>query len=189
VVPFEGAEVRVVRNEETGEEGYDLWVETAGLVRLWERVRAAGARPVGREAWDVLRLEAGKVRYGVDVDASTLLLEAPLDGAYSLNKGCYLGQEVVARITYRGHVNRKLVGFRFDDARTPRPGARLTVAGKEVGRITSAAVSPALRKALALGFVRREHGEPGTRVEADGADGPLTAEVAALPFYRRTPAP
>lgn len=188
VVPSVGAEVRVVRTEETGEEGYDLWVRAEGLGRLWERLREAGARPIGRGAWNVLRVEAGVVRYGTDVDASTLLLEAPLPESYSLSKGCYLGQEVIARITYRGHVNRKIVGFRFADARVPPAGAPVLVEGKEVGRITSAVLSPALGVALALGFLRREHHEPGTRVEVRGGDEPLAAEVAALPFYRRTSA-
>jgi folate-binding protein YgfZ len=188
-VAGEGLDLRVVRTEETGEEGYDLWVATADLDRLWGRLREAGARPVGREAWNVLRVEAGVIRYGADVDSSTLLLEAPLGDAYSLNKGCYMGQEVVARITYRGHVNRKIVGFRFADARVPAAGAPVTVEGKEVGRITSAVLSPALGVALALGFLRREHQEPGTRVEIGNPAGELlTAEVAALPFYRRAQA-
>ena len=186
-MPGEGSSLRIVRTEETGEEGYDLWVPTAGLAALWDRLRDAGAQPVGRDAWDVLRVEAGVVRYGIDVDASTLLLEAPLSEAYSMTKGCYLGQEVVARVTYRGHVNRKIVGFRFADARVPRAGAPVLVEGKAVGRITSAVLSPALGVALALGFLRREHHEPGTRVEVHGGDEPLSAEVAALPFYRRTP--
>jgi folate-binding protein YgfZ len=188
VVPWEGTETRIVRTEETGEEGYDLWVRAEGLGRLWEGLREAGARPVGREAWNVLRVEAGVVRYGIDVDASTLLLEAPLPEAYSLNKGCYLGQEVIARITYRGHVNRKIVGFRFADARVPGAGAPVLVGGKEVGRITSAVLSPALGVALGLGFLRREHQEPGRQVEVRGGDEPLWAEVAALPFYRRAQA-
>jgi folate-binding protein YgfZ len=121
----------------------------------------------------------------VDVDASTIVLEAPLEHAYSLSKGCYIGQEVLARVTYRGHVNRKIVGFVFRDARIPAPGAAVRVEGKEVGRITSPVVSPALSRGLALGFLRREHWEPGTRVEVAGDGEPLTAEVAALPFYRR----
>ena len=104
-----------------------------------------------------------------------------------MTKGCYLGQEVVARVTYRGHVNRKIVGFRFADARVPRAGAPVLVEGKAVGRITSAVLSPALGVALAIGFLRREHHEPGTRVEVHGEDEPLSAEVVALPFYRRTP--
>ena len=187
VVPWEGTEVRIVRTEETGEEGYDLWAPSGGLDRLWERLRESGARPVGHAAWDVLRVEAGVVRYGVDVDAATLLLEAPLPDSYSLNKGCYLGQEVVARITYRGHVNRKIVGFRLEGARVPPAGAPVLVEGKEVGRITSAVLSPAVGIALALGFLRREYHEPGTRVEVQAGGELLSAEVAALPFYRRTP--
>ncbi|HEV8676124.1 MAG TPA: aminomethyltransferase family protein [Methylomirabilota bacterium] len=181
----DGIAVRAGRSEETGEEGYDLWVGRAALGTLWERVLAAGAQPIGREAWNVLRVEAGVVWYGVDVDASTLLLEAPLDHAFVLTKGCYIGQEVVARITYRGHVNRKIVGFVFPDRRLPVPGAPVVVAGKEVGRITSPVVSPALGRGVALGFLRREHWEPGTRVEVPGPDGALTADVQALPFYRR----
>ncbi len=190
-VPLEvaGEPVRVVRDDEAGEEAYDLWVEAATLERWWERAVAAGARPVGREAWNVRRVEAGRVAYGVDVDATTLLLETPLEDAYSLTKGCYVGQEVVARITYRGHVNRKIVGFRFPDARRPESGAAVRAAGKEAGRITSAVVSPTLRHAVALGFLRREHWTPGTRVEVDAPGGapvaPLVAEVAALPFLPR----
>jgi folate-binding protein YgfZ len=184
VVPRDGMDVRVVRAEQTGEEGYDLWAPAEGLGRLWGRLRGAGAGPVGREAWEVLRVEAGVVRYGVDVDASTLLLEAPLPNFYSLNKGCYLGQEVVARITYRGHVNRKIVGFRFTDTRVPPAGAPVLAGGREAGRITSAVLSPALGVALALGFLRLEHHEPGTRVEVEGGGDRLSAEVVELPFYR-----
>jgi folate-binding protein YgfZ len=137
-------------------------------------------------------VEAGVVRHGVDVDASTLLLEASLPDTYSLTKGCYLGQEVVARIIYRGHVNRSIVGFRFADARVPPVGAGVLVGDRPVGRITSAVFSPALGVAVALGLLRREHQEPGTRVEVRADDArstvSLAAEVATLPFYRRVPA-
>ena len=74
-MPGEGSSLRIVRTEETGEEGYDLWVPTAGLAALWDRLRDAGAQPVGRDAWDVLRVEAGVVRYGIDVDASGNVVE------------------------------------------------------------------------------------------------------------------
>jgi aminomethyltransferase len=183
---IDGQDVRVIRSDEAGEESYDLWAAPAALARLWERAVAAGAQPVGREAWNVLRVEAGVVRHGIDVDASTLVMEAPLEHAYSLSKGCYIGQEVIARVTYRGHVNRKIVGFAFPDARIPPRGAAVLVGGHEVGRITSAVVSPALGRGLALGFIRREHWDPGTRVEVAGDAGVLTAEVAALPFHRRS---
>ncbi len=181
-------DVRVVRSEETGEEGYDLWVPAEGLPGLWDLAIGSGACPVGRAAWNMLRVEAGVVWYGVDVDASTLLMEAPLDDLYSLTKGCYIGQEVLARITYRGHVNRKIVGFVFPDARIPESGAPVLVEAGEVGRVTSVVVSPVLRRGLALGFLRREHWEPGTGVQVGTGGEALTAEVAALPFYRRSQA-
>jgi folate-binding protein YgfZ len=185
-VTIDGLDVRVARVEEVGEDGYELWASPDGAGRLLERLVGSGVQPVGGEAWEVLRVEAGAPRYGVDVDAGTLLLEAPLDDAYVLDKGCYLGQEVVARITYRGHVNRKLVGFRFADARKPARGAPVRVADKDVGRITSSVVSPATGAVIALGFLRREHWTPGTAVEVTGPDGVLAAEVASLPFYRRS---
>jgi folate-binding protein YgfZ len=181
----EGEAVRVVRNDELGEEGYDLWLRPEALAPWWERATAAGARPVGQAAWEVCRVEAGTVRHGADVTASTLIMEAGIDEVYSLTKGCYIGQEVVARVTYRGRVNRKLAGFAFPDVRLPAPGAPVQVDGKDVGRITSAVVSPALGRGIALGYLRREHWEPGTRVEVAGDGEPLPAEVAALPFYRR----
>jgi len=184
-VPVDGRDVRVVRGAETGDEEYDLWVRAEGLARVWERLGHLGAQPVGREAWNVLRIEAGVVWHGVDVDATTLLLEAPLERTYSLTKGCYVGQEVVARITYRGHVNRKIVGFRFPDRRIAAAGDRVVVDGKEVGRLTSATVSPSLDRGIALGFIRREHWEPGTAVDVVGDGRVLRAEVAALPFYPR----
>lgn len=185
-IESEGQEVRVVRTDEPGEEGYDLWASPAALPRLWELAVTAGARPVGREAWNVLRVEAGVVRHGIDVDASTLVVEAPLEHVYSLSKGCYIGQELIARVTYRGHVNRKIVGIAFPDARIPAPGAAILVEGREVGRVTSPVVSPLLGRGLALGFLRREHWDPGTRVEVVTEAGALPAEVAALPFYRRS---
>lgn len=188
-VPWNSQALRVVRVEESGEEGYDLWVAADGFEALWERAVQSGAQPVGREAWNILRIEAGVVWHGTDVDASALIMEAPLERTYSLAKGCYVGQEVIARVTYRGHVNRKIVGFVFPDERIPAAGAAVTVDGREVGRITSAVVSPALRRGLALGFLRREHWQPGTEVRVTSNDGQLTAEVAALPFYRRSPSP
>jgi folate-binding protein YgfZ len=185
---WDGHGLRAVRGGESGEEEFDLWVPAGAAGRVWDRLREAGAQPVGREAWDVLRVEAGVVRHGADVDAGMLLLEAPLPDAYSLSKGCYLGQEVIARVTYRGHVNRKVVGLRFDDVRIPPAGAPVMAGDREVGRVTSAVVSPALRRGVGFAYLRREHAEPGTRVEVRGPEGSLPAEVIALPFYRRGPA-
>jgi len=176
---------RVVRAEVTGEEGYDLWLPPERLAEAWGRLVALGARPVGQEALNALRVEAGIPWYGADVDEGTLAIEAPLEAAISYTKGCYIGQEIVARVTYRGHVNRKLVGFVLQEGALPRRGDRVVVAGKEVGAITSAVASPTLGRPIALGYLRREHWEPGTRVEIHAEGRSLGAEVAALPFYRR----
>ena len=96
-----------------------------------------------------------------------------------------MGQEVIARITYRGHVNRKIVGFRFTDARVPPAGAPVLVDGKESGASPARSSRRLFGSTLALGFLRREHWEPGTRVEVRHGDELLAAEVAELPFYRR----
>jgi folate-binding protein YgfZ len=180
---WEGVLLRVTRCDDTGDDGYDLWLPAPDAARLWGAL-VASARPVGWSAGEVLRVEAGRVRHGVDLDPGTLVMEAPLEEAYSLSKGCYVGQEVVARVTYRGHVNRKLVGFRFPDARIPAAGAAVLVDGREVGRITSAVVSPALG-GLALGYLRREHWAAGTRVQVRDTGAVLPGEVAELPFHRR----
>ena len=100
----------------------------------------------------------------------------------SYTKGCYIGQETVARVKYRGHVNRALSGLVIEGERVPDVGARVLVSGTEVGRVTSAVRSIALGRPIALGYVRREHFEPGTAVTvADGA-GSQPARVSALPF-------
>lgn len=182
---LDGAPLRVVRVELTGEEGYDLWLPVDRLAEAWERLLTLGVRPVGAEALDTLRVEAGIVRYGEDVDENTLVLEAPLEHTISYTKGCYIGQEVVARVTYRGHVNRKLVGFALGEGPLPARGDTIAVEGKEIGWITSAVTSPTLGRGIALGYLRREHWEPGTRVEIHTGGRSLGAEVTALPFYRR----
>ena len=133
-------------------------------------------------------MEAGIPWYGHDVDETTLLPEIPLDHLVSYTKGCYIGQEIVARVKYRGHANRLLTGFVFDGDRVPEFGATVVTNEKEVGRITSAVYSFSLHQPIALGFVRREWAEPGTAVMVRDGNLTLPARVSALPFYRRSSA-
>ena len=143
------------------------------------------AKPVGHAALNILRTEAGIPWYGAELNEQTLPPEAGLEQrAISYTKGCYLGQEIVERIRSRGHVNRKLVGLVLGGASLPAAGAKLRRDGKEVGHVTTAVHSPTLGRAIALGYVRREHLEPGTRLEVEGGG---TAEVTTLPFYHRGP--
>ncbi len=130
------------------------------------------------ETLEVLALEAGQPRWGVDFDSTTLALEIPEVMSIRVDQGCYVGQEVVARIVHRGHVNRRLVGLAFDAPELPARGAAIFHEGQEVGQITSAARSPRAG-ALALGYVRREFSAPGTLLQV-GAH--LRAGVIRLPF-------
>jgi len=185
-VKFGETPVLVVKVSETGEDGYRLIFVVEYAQNVWEALsaqrRAVEWKPVGHAALNILRTEAGIPWYDADIDERTLPPEAGLEHrAISYTKGCYLGQEVVERIRSRGHVNRKLTGLRLSGPELPAAGAKLTAGGKEVGWITTAVHSPTLGAAIALGYVRREQLEPGTRLDVEGGG---TAEVTALPFYR-----
>ena len=183
-----GAATRIIRVDETGETGFHCWVPAGHGASLWaallEAGKPLGLRPVGLAALNSLRVEAGVPWYGHDVDESVLLPEIPLDPLVSYTKGCYIGQEIVARVKYRGHVNRRLSGFVLDGDRVPAFGARVVKDGGEVGRITSAVHSFSLNRPIALGFVKREWAEPGTEVVVHDEDLTLPARVSALPFDR-----
>jgi folate-binding protein YgfZ len=134
---------------------------------------------------NTLRLEAGIPWFGVDFDDGNFPQEAGIeDRAVSFTKGCYIGQEFVIRIAHRGHVNRRIAGLTVEREPIPRPRDRILHDDKEVGRITSAALSPTLGKIIALGMLRRECLEPGTALHVESQDGPVPAEVTPLPFYR-----
>lgn len=172
-----GVPVRVVRASEVRGAGVLLHVPAARASVVWDALAAAGARPCGMEALEGRRVEVGVPRIDLDMGAKTLSLEVPVDEAVNLRKGCYLGQEVVARGTARGHVNRRLCALLLDG---PQPvGATLTHEGKDVGHLTTVARSFGARATAALGFVRREAWEPGTTlVLPDGA----SARVARWPL-------
>jgi folate-binding protein YgfZ len=175
--------VRVLRGAgETGETEAWLCASSGDGPLLWEKVRAAGAKPVGLFALDALRVEAGTAWFGHDADESTLLPELPLETLVSSSKGCYIGQEVIVRIRDRGHVNRVLTGLTLDGDEVPPSGAPVVIDGREVGRVTSAVRSFALGRPIALGMLRREHGQPGTAVTVDVGGRSIRGEVIRLPF-------
>lgn len=183
-VAIAGAPVRVIRRSEGGGEGFQCWTAAAHGSALWRAPAAAGARPVGAEALNVLRVEAGVPWYGHDVDETVIFPETRLERLVSYTKGCYIGQEVVARVKYRGHVNRALSGLVLDGDRVPAAGAAIVAGGGEVGRVTSAVRSFALGRPIALGYVRREHFAPGSAVQVQDGGGAIPARVVELPFVR-----
>jgi folate-binding protein YgfZ len=178
-----GQSVLLVGNTSFEQHGVDLLVPRSGLEAVWRALLAAGGpqemKPLGFEALELLRVEAGMPRYGQDMGDATIPLEANLTHAISYNKGCYIGQEVIARATFRGHMNRKLSGLLLGDTEAA-PGTELKVGEKKVGWVTSVVRSPAKGQRVALGYVHRDFLEPGTQLTL--AEGPATATVAALPF-------
>jgi tRNA-modifying protein YgfZ len=173
-VPGSGVTARAIRTDV----GVDLLCSSEGVEGLRAALEDAGAVPVSESAAEVLRVERGRPRYGIDLDDSVIPQEAGLnERAVSFTKGCYVGQETVARLYYRGKPNRQLRGLRLSGAASP--GDELTFDGRVVGRLASIAESPRLGT-IALALVRRE-APPGTHVAVSGA-GEATAEVVELPF-------
>ena len=183
-----GEEVRLIRRSHTGELGYQLMAQRDVLPAVWQALwqhhDTCAARAVGLDALEVIRIEAGLPLYGRDMSDDTIPLEANLEQAISYTKGCYIGQEVIARIEARGHVNRKLVGLLLDGDTVPEPGATICSPQREVGWVTSATYSPARQQNVALGYVRREGWTPGTALEVQAHGTTLHATVEALPFYK-----
>jgi glycine cleavage system T protein len=183
-------EIRAVRSTHTGEEGFDLLIEESNLAPVVEELERAGAalscRWTGLQAQDILRVEAGIPRYGIDMDEENLLLETGLDQAVSFQKGCYLGQEVIERVRSRGHVNRKLAGIVLAGKSPADRGDKITSGGKEIGRITSSVFSPRLRHAIALGYAHRDFLQPGTSVFIERNGAQVAGTLSALPFVYDT---
>jgi len=179
----EGAHVVVARVPELLVEGYELFVPRDAADALRTRLAQAGVAPAGLLAWETARIEAGRPEWGIDMDENTLPQEANFDelNAISYTKGCYTGQETVARVHFRGHVNRHLRHLRFEGDALPPTGAALADdAGKAVGEVRSVVRSPRLG-AIAIGMVRREV-VLGTMVAVRWEGGETRATVYALPY-------
>jgi folate-binding protein YgfZ len=180
-------ELRAIRSTHTGEEGFDLLMELQSLASVVAQIQKAGAPFslcwVGLQAQELLRVEAGIPRYGVDMDENTLFLEIGLDDAVSFHKGCYLGQEVVERIRSRGHVNRKLAAIVLEGSEAAARGATVeSGGGREIGKITSSVLSPALERPVALGYVHRDFLVPGTAITVDNSGRKIAGRIAQLPL-------
>ena len=174
-----GAAVTVVGTRGPGAAGFDLLVPAPALEAVWRALRAAGEprglAPMGEDTHEHARIAAGLPRFGVDMTSETNPLEANLERDISYNKGCYVGQEVIAKATFRGHVNKKLCQLAFG-ATLPEVGAELSHGDRVVGRVTSAAALPDGRM-LGLGYVKRDLAKPGVALAVAGGG---TAEALGL---------
>ena len=166
--------------------GFDVYVApdraTDILQRLSELDRTGDTRLAGHRTMDTRRIEIGNPLFGLDMDDSHLLLEASLLSAVSFNKGCYIGQEYVARLAHRGHLNRKLVGLKLMGTVVPTHDDEIVAANRSIGKVTSATLSPALGCPIAFAYVHRDFFDAGTAVTVKNNSGDLPAKVTDLPF-------
>ncbi len=190
---------KVARTTYTGEEGYNIYTPWDNLQSVWEAIKI---NPFGLTAYNSLRIEAGIPLYSVDMDEDTIPIEANLDHAISYTKGCYVGQETIARIKFKGHVNRTLTGFSIpsmplgtelnsvpEESRIiPQKGDRIyaVTEGTEhhIGIITSACFSPTLNKSIAIGYIRMGYNEHGAEVFIDSKPHKISAVITGIPFYK-----
>ena len=188
IVKLENTFVCLVRSNRTRETGFDLIAPGTVLAKLAEILTEVGknlsVKWIGSDALNTVLVEDGIPRYGIDFTEDNLLLEVGLNNAVSFTKGCYLGQEIIERVRSRGHVNKKLCGLVLDGEFPAHHGAPIQVNEKPVGTVTSSVCSPKLGHAVALGYIHRDHWQPGTSVTVISDTGSLTATVTELPFAK-----
>jgi folate-binding protein YgfZ len=184
-------DVYLMNQPRIGTMGFDLFAPTAALEAVAEKLlaaaRASGGRACGWDALEMARLEAGIPRFGADIDETNIPLEAGLETrAISFTKGCYIGQEVISRICTYGQVAKSLRGLSLAPnlKHLPSRGDKLFQAGREVGYITSAVTSRALKGNVALGYVRKEANQTGTELALRTQEGESLARIVELPFKR-----
>jgi len=188
-VDVDGLPVWLVHRDHTGEDGIDLWVPRGAEPLVWSRVLPHppgegidGLTLVGFEALHMRRVEAGIAWHGAEIQEERFPQELGLDdGWISYTKGCYLGQETISRLHHMGHVNKQLCGLFVSDADVPQPGCSVFHDGQDVGRVTSACLSPRLHHPVALAVLRSTSAAISTRVHLGEAEGPQ-AEVVSLPM-------
>lgn len=174
---FDDIPIWVTARSYTGEPGCDLRIAQDRADSLRRALITAGGTPIGWQVGEILRVEAGIPRYGAEIDESVVPLEAGLNRAVDFDKGCYIGQEVIAKMHFRGRPRRYLTGLLLS-GNTPVSG-NIIVNDKTVGRITTCVKSLRLNRVIALSIIRRGYHEAGQRVLLD--DG-SEAEVVNLPF-------
>jgi len=173
-IEWQNVPITIMRASHTGEDGFDVVIDSSRKAELQQALEDAGAQAIGEDTFEILRVEAGIARFGRDLDETNVVPETNLDEAVSYTKGCYVGQEIIVRIKHRGHPAKKLTGLRFETDQQIEPGAVIrSTENQEIGRVTSAVISPRLGS-IGLGYVRYEYLAEGTRVVVgDGIDATI----------------
>lgn len=179
--------VRAVARRHSPAGGFDLHVPPAGVEAVTAALRAAGAVPAGYAALDAVRIEAGLPWWGRELDHDTIPVDAGLGALIDYRKGCFPGQEVLARLMTRGYPARKLWGLLVAGAPPPRGATVLDTQGEACGEVTSSAWSPRLSSAVALAICRWGRVEAGATIRLEHQEQAWTAEVRQLPLLHETP--
>jgi folate-binding protein YgfZ len=172
-VAVDAVPCHLIRHSHFGLPGAEIIAPREKLEIIWQNlhtaVHAQHGRPIGMQALNALRLEAGIPWFPIDFNDTVIPHEAAVESTHiSFSKGCYTGQEIVERVRSRGHVNRRRTQLNFSTQEAPAGGTKLRADGADVGYVTSAAFSPSAGTAIGMGYVRREHNAPGSVVEYDG---------------------
>lgn len=187
-VEVAGRRTLVSRTGYTGEDGFEIYAASQSAVHLWNAIldagRSAGLLPAGLGARDTLRLEAGILLHGNDMDKTTTPLEAGLGWTVKLTKGEFIGAEALRRQKAEG-ISRRLVGFTLKDRVIARHGFAIRRDGEEIGRVTSGSFGPTVEKSIGLGFISLRYAEPGQPLAVEIRGRPVSGTVTKLPFYTR----
>ncbi len=184
--PIAGTKCRILRRAHCGLPGAEIFVPREGVGSVWQKLqeaaRASGGGPIGWEAVNALRIEAGMRWFGADFDDTVIPQEAGLEQTHiSYTKGCYTGQEIVERVRSRGKLNRWLVLLEFSGQIPPAAGAKLEAEGKAWGHVTSYTFSPARKAHTGFGYLRREHNSPGDVLECGDGTARVLESPAEVP--------
>ncbi len=177
-------EVLATRTGYTGEDGFEIIADAANALRLWESFVKEGVKPCGLGARDSLRLEAGMLLYGQDMDRSTNPFEAGLGWLAELDNGDFIGRSALLGIKRQG-VKRKLIGFRMTGQGIARSGYKIVRCGQEIGKVTSGGYAPTLNANIGFGYVPVELATIGTDIEIMIRSKPEAAKVVNRRFYKR----
>ncbi|MFP3897821.1 MAG: glycine cleavage system aminomethyltransferase GcvT [Dehalococcoidia bacterium] len=179
-----GMRVSAARTGYTGEDGFELGCRSADAIPLWNFLMEQGVKPCGLGARDSLRLEAGMLLCGQDMDSGTNPFEADLGWLVDLDRGDFVGKKALLEIRRQG-VGRKLIGFQVDGREIARSGHRIFVSGKEVGKVTSGGYAPTLGVNIGLGYVPTELSAVGGGIEIMIRNKPVPAHTVDKRFYKK----
>ena len=178
-----GSRGRVIRRDMVGHPRFEVVLDAADGPAVWRALAEAGAAPMGQDALEVLKVERGEPWYGRELGDAYNPLETGLWGSISFTKGCYIGQEVIARLDTYQKVQRHLVSLDLSPDAAVEQGSKLTKDGKQVGHVTSVAKVPTTGRMISMAYVRKEAAAIGTRLSIDGSDGAWAeVQAQALPF-------